>query len=244
MKCPKCQSENPNTQKFCGQCGVKLEKVCPKCGSSNHREHGFCGECSHELVFAPAPTHGELSFEEKLDRTQRYLSGGLTENILSQREKSEGERKQVTVMFCDTEGFTPPTERLDPEEVYSIMGDVFETLIHRVDNYGGTVNKMTSDSIMILFRTPTAVEDAPQRGTCSALSIHREMARFSDRIKRERRLPPMKTRIGIHTDPVAVSTLGNDLQVEFTAVGDTVNLASRMQVWEPEVGLRTERCNP
>ena len=230
MKCPKCQSENPNTQKFCGQCGARLEKVCPKCGSSNPPEHRFYGKCGHELVFAPAPTHGEPSFEEKLDSTQSYLSGGLTENILAQRGKNEGERKQVTVMFCDMEGFTPLSERLDPEEVYSVMDEVFETLIHRVDNYGTTVNKMTGDSIMILFRTPTAVEGAPQRAIRSALSIHREMTRFSDWIKRERRLPPMKTRIGIHTGPVVVSTLGNDLQVEFTAVGDMVNLASRMQV--------------
>ena len=186
MKCPKCQADNREGVSFCEECGAKLELVCPNCGANIPLASKFCGECGHELVFAPAPTHGELSFEEKLDRTQRYLSGGLTEKILAQRGKIEGERKQVSVMFCDMVGFTPLSERLGPEEVYSVMDEVFEALIHRVDNYGSTVNKMTSDSIMILFRTPTAVEDAPQRGGCSALSIHREMARFSDRIKRER----------------------------------------------------------
>jgi len=89
---------------------------------------------------------------------------------------------------------------------------------------------MTGDGIMALFGAPIALEDASQRAIRSAYSIHREMARFSDKIGQERvDIQSLKMRIGIHTGPVVVGTLGNDLRVEFKAVGDTVNLASRME---------------
>ena len=131
-------------------------------------------------------------------------------------------------MFCDTEGFSSFSEKLGPEKVYSIMDEVFEMLIHKVNEFGGTVNKMTGDGVMALFGAPIAVEDAPQRAIRSALAIQREIARFSDKTKQETSAP-LRMRIGIHTGPVVVGTLGNDLRVEFTAVGDTVNLASRME---------------
>jgi predicted ATPase/class 3 adenylate cyclase len=133
-------------------------------------------------------------------------------------------------MFADMEGFTSLSERLGPEEAYTIMDQVYEILIHKVHDYEGTVNEMTGDGIMALFGAPIALEDAPQRAIRSAYAIHREIARFNDRMKQEKEgLPQMKMRIGIHTGPVVVGTLGNDLRVEFKAVGDTVNVASRME---------------
>ena len=186
-------------------------------------------KCGHDVAVPSQAPPVDLSFEEKLDKIQRYLPGGLTEKILSQRGKIEGERKQVTVMFCDAEGFSLLSERLGPEKVYSIMDEVFETLIHKVHEYGGTINKMTGDGVMALFGAPIALEDAPQRAVRSALAIQREIARLSDRKKAETGMQPIRMRIGIHTGPVVVGTLGNDLRVEFTAVGDTVNLASRME---------------
>jgi class 3 adenylate cyclase len=165
-----------------------------------------------------------------LQKIQRYLPKGLTEKILSQRDKIEGERKQVTVMFCDMEGFTQLTERLGPEEAYDIMDQVYEILIYKVHDYEGTVNEMTGDGIMALFGAPIALEDAPQRAIRSAYAIHREMARFSDKLREEGEgISSLKMRVGIHTGPVVVGTLGNDLRVEFKAVGDTVNLASRVE---------------
>ena len=230
MKCPKCQSENPEEAKFCGKCGGKLALICSQCGSENLLGNNFCNECGRNLTLPTELPPKELSFDEKLDKIQRYLPKGLTEKILSQRDRIEGERKQVTVMFCDMEGFTPLVERLDPEEAYSIMDQVYEILIHKVHDYEGTVNEMTGDGIMALFGAPIALEDAPQRAIRSALAVHREMAKFNDKLKQERkRISPLKMRIGIHTGPVVVGTLGNDLRVEFKAVGDTVNLASRME---------------
>ena len=130
------------------------------------------------------------------------------------------------VMFCDMEGFTPMVESFGPEKAYAVMDQVYEILIHQVRDYEGTVNEMTGDGIMALFGAPIALEDAPQRALRSALSIHREIAQYNE--QNEGKMPILM-RIGIHTGPVVVGTLGNDLRVEFKAVGDTVNLASRME---------------
>ena len=242
MICSKCQLENPDTQKFCGECGAKLEKVCPKCGYNNPSQYKFCGECGHNFTIPAETSPKELSFDEKIEKIQRYLPKGLTEKILSQKDRIEGERKQVTVMFCDMVGFTQLVERLGPEEAYSIMDQVYEILIHKVHDYEGTVNEMTGDGIMALFGAPIALEGAPQRAILSAMAIHREMARFSDKIKEETKgIPPLKMRIGIHAGPVVLGTLGNDLRVEFKAVGETVNLASRTEgLAEPGATYVTE----
>jgi len=242
MKCPKCQHENPEGLKFCVECGNKLEIICSNCGFGNAPSFKFCGECGHNLTVPSEPTPKDLSFDEKIDKIQRYLPKGLTEKILGQRDKIEGERKQVTVVFCDMEGFTPLVEGLGPEEAYSIMDQVYEILIHKVHDYEGTVNEMTGDGIMALFGAPVALEDAPQRAIRSAMAIHLEMTKFSDRIKQEKTgMPTIKMRIGIHTGPVVVGTVGNNLRVEFKAVGDTVNLASRMEsMAEPGTTFVTE----
>ena len=128
------------------------------------------------------------------------------------------------------ENFTPLVEKLGSEKAYTIMDQVYEILIHKVHEYEGTVNEMTGDGVIALFGAPIALEDASQRAIRSSMAIHREMARFSDKMKHEREdMPALKMRTGIHTGPVVVGTLGNDLRVEFKAVGDTVNLASRME---------------
>ncbi|MFC1858215.1 adenylate/guanylate cyclase domain-containing protein [Thermodesulfobacteriota bacterium] len=230
MKCPKCQFANREGAKFCIKCGEKYQLKCPQCDNTLPIEAIFCDECGHNLTIQSEPAPKDLSLDEKLEKIQKYLPKGITEKILAQRDGIEGERKQVTVLFCDMEGFTGLSEKIDPEEVYSTMDQVYEILIHKVRDYEGTVNEMTGDGIMALFGAPIALEDAPQRAIRSAYAIHREMARFNDRMKQEK--PDMlaiKMRVGIHTGPVVVGTLGNDLRVEFKAVGDTVNLASRME---------------
>jgi len=199
-------------------------------------------ECAYDLTLPATPTPKDLTFGEKLEKIQKYLPQGLTEKILSQKDRIEGERKQVTVMFADMAGFTPLVEMLGAEDAYSIMDQVYEILIHKVHDYEGTVNEMKGDGIVALYGAPIALEDAPQRAIRSAYAIHREMSRFSDTLKQGKEgLPLLKMRIGIHTGPVVVGTLGNDLRVEFKAVGDTVNLAARMEdLAEPGATYVTE----
>ena len=199
---------------------------CPKCKSANPEGAKFCNECGHGLTPASDAISQRFSFDEKLAKIERYLPEGLTEKILSQKGKIEGERRQVTVMFCDMEGFTPLVAKLGPEDAYSLMDHVYELLIRKVNDYEGTVNELTGDGIMSLFGAPIALENASQRALWSALSIHNAIAKFNDQ---NNMTMPIKMRIGVHTGPVVVGTLGNDLRVQFAAVGNTVNLASRME---------------
>jgi class 3 adenylate cyclase/ribosomal protein L40E len=241
MKCPKCQTDNKENAKFCRKCGQKLAKICPQCGSDNLPEDSFCDQCGYNLSLPAGPFLKDLSFDEKIEKIQKYLPKGIIDKVLSQRSKIEGERKEVTVMFCDMAGFTPLVEKVGAERAYAIMDQIYEILIHKVHEFEGTVNEMTGDGIMALFGAPIALENAPQRAIQSALAIHKEITKFTDAKKLEGFWSPVKMRIGIHTGPVVVGTLGNDLRVEFKAVGENVNIASRMQTLaEPGTTLVTE----
>jgi class 3 adenylate cyclase/tetratricopeptide (TPR) repeat protein len=242
MKCSECGSENPEGSRFCNECGSKLDLACSECGTPNPPASKFCNQCGHNLVSPPTATlPTDLSFDEKLRKIQKYLPGGLTEKILSQRDRIEGERRHVTIMFVDMKGFTPLTEKLGPEETFSLMDKVFEVIIHKVHDYEGTVNEMRGDGVLAFFGAPIALEDAPQRAIRSSLAIHRELTRFNDKLRAEKNIPPVLVRIGINSGPVVVGTVGNDLRVQFTAVGDTINMAARMeQLAEPGTTYVTE----
>ena len=228
MICPKCQFENPDGVKFCVECGSKLEIICSKCGYENFPSYKFCGECGQGLTSSTQPPPKDLSFAEKFDKIQRYLPKGLTDKILAQKKRIEGERKVVTIMFCDMKGFTPLTEKLGPEETFSFMDKVFEIFIHKVHEYEGIVNEMRGDGILAFFSVPITLEDAPQRAIRSAYAIHRAMIEFNETIIGNRDIPPVLIRIGINTGSVVVGSVGNDLRIQFTAVGDTINMASRV----------------
>ena len=119
---------------------------CLRCGLENPEGMNFCGKCGQNL-YSPEFAPKKPSFDEILAKIQRYLPKDLTQKILAQRGKIEGEQKQVTVMFCDMEGFTSLTEKLGSEETYSLMDEVYEILIHKVHDYEGTVNDLTGDGL-------------------------------------------------------------------------------------------------
>lgn len=246
MQCLKCRFENPEDSIFCRECGSSLdvEITCPKCSATHPPGSKFCNKCGQGLTQHSDSALKELSFEEKVEQIQRFLPGGVTEKILAQRGKIEGERKTVTVMFCDMEESTPLVQKLGSEEAYAIMDEIYEILIHKVHEFEGTVNELTGDGIMALFGAPIAIENAPERAIRSALSIHREIANFNDQKKSKGLELSIKMRIGIHTGPVVVGALGNDLRVEFKAVGDTVIIASRLEgLAEPGTVYVTEDTN-
>ncbi|MBT3227045.1 MAG: AAA family ATPase [Deltaproteobacteria bacterium] len=201
MKCLNCQSDIPDGSKFCKECGTKLSSA----------------------------TSALTTLNEKIDKIQRYLPQGLTEKILDQKERIEGERKQVTVLFCDLVGYTSMSVKLGPEDTYSIMDQVLEILIHKVHDYGGTVNQLLGDGLYALFGVPLAIEDASSRAIRAGIDMHKDISEFSHKITKEKNIPPLRMRIGINSGPVVVGTIGNSLRVDFAAVGDTVNLASRME---------------
>ena len=126
MKCPKCQFENLDDSVFCGDCGAPLLVSCPSCGSAPPPGYKFCNKCGQDLLKTSEKPIKELSFDQKIEKIQKYLPEGIAKKILSQRDRIEGERKHVTVMFCDMQGFTAMSERVGAEEAYSIMDEVYE----------------------------------------------------------------------------------------------------------------------
>ena len=235
MKCTSCGHDSPPGQKFCGECGSRLEAICPSCQSKNPPGQKFCGDCGAPLggaprpASAPAPPAAETppAPAERFASPQSYTPKHLAEKILSSRSAVEGERKQVSVMFTDVSGFTAMSERLDPEEVHGIMDRVFEIVLAAVHRFEGTINQFLGDGVMALFGAPIAHEDHAHRALGAALAIQRELGPVRDDVRRLHGVE-FRLRIGINTGLVVVGAIGRDLRMDYTAVGDTTNLASRM----------------
>jgi class 3 adenylate cyclase len=144
------------------------------------------------------------------------------------RASLEGERKVVTVLFADVAGFTSLSEKLDPEEVHQIMEGCFQILMDEIHRYEGTIDKFTGDGVMALFGAPIAHEDAPQRALYTALGMSDRLREYALKLQKQRGIG-FNMRIGLNTGLVVVGRIGDDLTMEYTAMGDTVNLASRME---------------
>ena len=222
MKCPKCQADNPENKKFCRDCGARLVSACPKCGSECLPSDAFCGECGGPLGQAK-PVH-----PVDYSRPQTYTPKFLADKILTSRQSIEGERKLVTVLFADVANYTAMSEKLDPEEVHQIMDGCFKILMDEIYRYEGTIDKFTGDGVMALFGAPIAHEDHAQRACYAALGIQKALDAYGNKVKIESKVD-FKMRVGLNSGPVIVGAVGSDLRMDYTAVGDTVNLASRMQ---------------
>jgi len=151
----------------------------------------------------------------------------LAEKILAARKGMEGERKQVTALFADVSGFTSISEEMDPEEVHSLMSECLVVLREEVHRYEGTIAQFLSDGVLALFGAPIAHEDAPQRALHAALGIRERLRDYALKLKPKG--IEFNMRLGLNTGLVIVGRIGDDLTMEYTAMGDTVNLASRMQ---------------
>ena len=222
MKCPKCQFENREGVKFCEGCGTKLELVCPSCRARVPADRLFCGECGSSLR---APT---ITPPVDYSNPQSYTPKFLADKILTTRGSIEGERKLVTVLFADVANYTAMSEKLDPEEVHQIVDGCFRILMDEIHRYEGTITQFTGDGAMALFGAPIAHEDHAQRACYAALSIQKALVEYGERVKKQCGMD-FKMRMGLNSGPVVVGSIGDDLRVDYTAIGDTTNLASRME---------------
>jgi class 3 adenylate cyclase/tetratricopeptide (TPR) repeat protein len=222
MKCSKCQAENPDGAKFCGECGHKFEMVCPECGKGNSPGNKYCNDCGHALRRPQEST--KIDYQAPQSYTPKHLAG----KILTTRKSMEGERKLVTVLFADVAGFTALSEKLEPEEVHQIMEGCLKILMDGIHKYEGTINQFTGDGVMALFGAPLAHEDHAQRACYAALAIQKELIEYAEKIRKEYG-QEFKMRIGLNSGPVVVGAIGDDLHMDYTAIGDTINLASRME---------------
>jgi len=220
MKCPRCQHENPASLKFCGECGARLASVCSACGASNAPAQKFCGECGAGLTpGAPAA---------KFASPESYTPKHLAEKILTSKGALEGERKQVTVLFADLKGSMELLAEQDPEEARELLDPVLERMMEAVHRYEGTVNQVMGDGIMALFGAPLAHEDHAVRACYAALRMQETVKRYAEEVHRVRGIP-LQIRVGLNSGEVVVRSIGSDLHMDYTAVGQTTHLAARME---------------
>jgi predicted ATPase/class 3 adenylate cyclase len=221
MNCTKCGAENREGRKFCAKCAAPLARLCPQCGASNEPGENFCGECAAALV--PPLT---ASAKKPIDSPIRVADTPASENL-------EGERKTVTALFADIKGSTELEQDLDPEEARAIVDPALKLMIDAVRRYDGYVVQSTGDGIFALFGAPVAHEDHPQRALYAALRMQEELKRYSARLREAGNLP-LEVRVGVNTGEVVVRSITTgEGHTEYTPIGHTNNLASRMQALAP-----------
>jgi class 3 adenylate cyclase/tetratricopeptide (TPR) repeat protein len=233
MKCPSCNASVPEAAKFCSECGAPLPRACPACGHGNPASAKFCSECGAQLAAAPSlpspATGGGLARgQPRFASAEDYTPKHIAKKILTSRAVLEGERKQVTVLFADLKGSMELIAERDPEEARTILEPVLERMMEAVHHYEGTVNLVMGDGIMALFGAPVAHEDHAVRACYAALRMQEAIRRFTGELRHSHGLE-VQIRVGLNSGAVVVGAIGSDLQMDYTAVGQTTHLAARME---------------
>jgi class 3 adenylate cyclase/tetratricopeptide (TPR) repeat protein len=191
--CSSCGFDSPEGARFCAGCGTRLAQSCPACGSSVQADHQYCAACGHRLAAAATPT------------------------------AAAGERRQVTVLFCDLVGYTHLSRQLDAEEVHALLEQFFARVDRIVESFGGTVDKHIGDCVMAVFGAPVAHGNDPERAARAALAIRDAMPHLPAQVGR-----PVAVHIGLASGQVVASGTGSEAHRAYTVTGDSVNLASRL----------------
>jgi class 3 adenylate cyclase/tetratricopeptide (TPR) repeat protein len=205
--------------------------LCPRCAHAAPEGARFCPACGGRLGAPDAARFASPG---------AYTPPHLAQRILDARAAVEGERKQVTVLFADIHGLIDVMGDRDPEEIGPILDRVRELMMEAVHRYEGTVNQVVGDGIMALFGAPLANEDHAVRACYAALRMQAQVTAYGDLVQRSLGLP-LLIRIGLNSGEVVARSIGRDLSFTYTAVGQTVHLAARMeQMAKPGTILATD----
>jgi class 3 adenylate cyclase/tetratricopeptide (TPR) repeat protein len=229
MRCPSCNHDNSADASFFDACGAKLDSICATCGTTNQPDARFCKKCGTRIATKSAPAKPAAASSNAASAAPNIRVAPES----ASPEALEGERKTVTALFADIKGSTELMEELDPEEARAIIDPALKLMIEAAHRYDGYVVQSTGDGIFALFGAPVAHEDHPQRALYAALRMQEEMGRYSAKVVADGGMP-IEARVGVNTGEVVVrsiSTGGGN--VEYTPIGHTTNLASRMQAVAP-----------
>jgi class 3 adenylate cyclase/tetratricopeptide (TPR) repeat protein len=219
MQCPRCQHENPHGARFCEECATGLARTCSNCGTTLSATAKFCHACAHPVAAgAGTPSRSPDSYTPK----------HLAEKILTSKSALEGERKRVTVLFADLKGSMELLADRDPEEARKLLDPVLERMMEAVHRYEGTVNQVMGDGIMALFGAPLAHEDHAVRACYAALRMQESVKGYAAASRRAHGVE-IQIRVGLNSGEVVVRSVGSDLRMDYTAVGQTTHLAARME---------------
>src|SRR5262249_14776873 len=227
MPCASCGFDNREGAKFCNECGTPLALRCLSCGTENHGGAKFCSECGTPLTKpVAAATPAQPARQNAPPQAQpTELRAGFT--------TPEAERRQLTVLFCDLVGSTGLSEQLDPEEYREVVQGYQATCAAVIRRYDGHLAQHLGDGVLVYFGYPVAHEDDAQRAARAGIEI---IAALRQSPLQHRPLPqPLQVRIGIHTGLVVIGEIGSREKREILALGETPNLAARVQgVAEPD----------
>ncbi len=195
---------------------------CPKCGTENPDNANFCFNCAHSLT--------DTKPQQPEDRFTKYIPKALQKKLEESSKLGgiENERRIVTILFCDVVGSTKHAEGMDPEEWTEIINVAFDSIIPPVYKYEGIIARLMGDAILAFFGAPISHEDDPERAVLAGIDILGAARDSSLKIKEKWGIE-IDVRIGINTGLVVVGEIGTDLRVEYTAMGDAINIASRME---------------
>lgn len=231
QRCPHCESDqNLITTRFCGMCGQDLGRTCVRCGTNNFSGTDHCAACGAELPLDCPKCHALNLPEYQFCGTCGFPLIGdedveaLTESELPVRR----ERRKVSVLFVDIRGFTELSNRMDTEEIYFLIDQALRRLASEVRRYGGSVDKFTGDGLMALFGAPEPLEQHALRAVGAAMSMQRVMQTYGEESQARHNLD-LRIRIGINSGEVVAGEVGADHFRAYTVIGDTVNLASRLE---------------
>ena len=219
MRCQNCSAENPQGAKFCVQCAIPFQRRCPKCDFENPPDARFCAQCASSLT-------GGQPAKPAAGPTSSVLRPTVAE---PEPRAIEGERKTVTALFADIKGSMELMEDLDPEEARAIVDPAIKLMIDAVRRYDGYIVQSTGDGIFALFGAPVAHEDHPQRALYASLRMQEDIKKFAERLRAEKGLN-LQVRVGANAGEVVVRSIQTgENHSEYTPIGHSTSLASRLQ---------------
>ena len=227
-QCANCGHQNPDHIDFCLNCAATLGQHCPACGQPVPAGNKFCGQCGARLPEAAAPPPATSRQSEVLQSLRAMMPPALAEKITATAPQIIGERREVTVVFVDVLNFTAAAHSLDSEEVYLFVDEAMRLFVDVIYKYEGTIDKFTGDGLMALFGAPVAHENDPERAVRAALEMQTVLQPVRERVRQKHGFD-LQVRIGINTGLVVAGQVGGDLHMEYTVIGDTVNLAARLE---------------
>jgi len=216
--CPACRHRNPPGANFCQACGSRISHNCASCQAEISADAKFCHHCGKPVGSA----------DSRNEAIHNYTPKHLADEILNSRSAMQGEHKQVTVLFADVKGSMELAAQVDPDDWHAILDNFFRILAAGIHRFEGTINQYTGDGIMALFGAPIAHEDHALRACFAALYLRGELRRHADQLRVRRGLN-FGVRLGINSGEVVVGKIGDDLRMDYTAQGQTVGLAARME---------------
>jgi predicted ATPase/class 3 adenylate cyclase len=233
--CTRCGHKNPAEIRLCLNCAARIGSVCPACGEELTAGFKFCGHCGTHIEpeqAAVEPKKGpETLFsknEQILKILQAQMPEDLSEKIAAANLELVGQRRGVTVMFVRIADYEDMSRVLGDEETYTLVDRLMRLMVDIIYRFEGTIDKFTGRGLMAIFGLPVNHENDPERAVHAALEFQTAIQPIQESLKREQNIE-LNTRIGINTGHVIAGKLGSEFHMEYTVIGDMINLASRLE---------------